>query len=244
MPAEKKFLTFPFELKAEDLEETGIFKGYGAVFGNKDSHHDIIMPGAFTNTLLKGGRNGNGVAMLLQHDARRPIGVWNLLAEDKKGLKVEGQLVMKTKDGQETYELMKAGALKGLSIGYDTIIDEVDKKKRVRYLKEIALWEISPVVFASNIRAVITAVKEFKELIKQATTERELEKALRESDIFSKNDAQHVISLIKSSLREAEIDNKSEIDNDTLFGILDSLKMVNRNIQTAEILGSLKEINL
>lgn len=238
--SEKKFLNIPFELKAEDIEDTGFFKGYGAIFGNKDAHYDVILPGAFTKTLLKGGRNGTGVAMLYQHDARRPIGIWTMLAEDKKGLRVEGQLVMKTQDGSETYELMKIGALKGLSIGYDTVIDEVDKKKKVRYLKEIDLWEISPVTFGANVRATVTTVKQ----IEEAKTERELEGVLREAGL-SKCSAQLLVKLCKPSLREAgpTDDSKNKDENVLLFGILDSLKTVNKDMEIVSILGSLKRIN-
>lgn len=222
MTIEKKILNVPFELKEGDVEETGLFRGYGAIFGIKDSHSDVIMPGAFTKTLAAGGRNRSGVAMLYQHDFRRPIGVWNLLAEDRKGLKVEGQLAIKTKDGGDTYELMKLGALKGLSIGYDAIIHEFDSKKKIRYLKEVELWEISPVTFGANIKASVTAVKELKELIQRAGTERELERALRESDIFSKTDAQHVISLIKTVLRDS-----GTADEAGLSIVLDGLKTIN-----------------
>jgi Escherichia/Staphylococcus phage prohead protease len=154
-----KYLDFPFEIKATNVKENGTFTGYGSVFGNKDSHSDVVMPGAFSKSLAKGGRNGSGVAMLLHHDTRRPIGVWTNIFEDKRGLKVEGQLAMKTKDGKETYELMKMGALRGLSIGYDTVIHETDDKKKLRYLKEIELWEISPVVFGSNLLATVQSVK-------------------------------------------------------------------------------------
>ena len=236
---EKKILNVPFEIKQDDIEETGIFKGYGSIFGNKDSHSDVVMPGAFTKTLLKGGRNGTGVAMLYQHDSRRPIGVWNMLAEDKKGLKVEGQLAMKTQDGQETYELMKMGALKGLSIGYDSKIYEWDEKKKIRYLKEVDLWEISPVTFGANLRATVTSVKELKEILQNAKTERELEKALRESDIFSKTDAQHVISLIKAALRDSKAIEK---DDSGLSAILDDLKLINKDMEMTDILGSLQNI--
>ncbi|MBW1643545.1 MAG: HK97 family phage prohead protease [Deltaproteobacteria bacterium] len=237
---EKKVMNVPFEIKKEDVEETGIFKGYGSVFGNKDSHNDVVMPGAFIQTIIKGGRNGNGVAMLYQHDARRPIGIWNSLSENKKGLKVEGQLAMKTQDGKETYELMKMGALKGLSIGYNSIVDEIDREKNVRFIKEVDLWEISPVTFASNTRATVIAVKEFKGLLQKVKTERELEKALRESDIFSKNDAQHVISLIKAVLRDLKP--VVEKDDSGLSTILDDLKSINKDMEMTDILDSLQNI--
>lgn len=243
LPIENKILNYPFELKQEDIQEDGTFSGYGSIFGNKDSHSDIVMPGAFTKTILKNGRNGNGVAMLYQHDSRRPIGVWTMLMEDKKGLKVEGKLILGTQDGRETYELMKAGALKGLSIGYDSIIDEIDRDKKVRYLKEVSLWEISPVTFGANIKAQVMNVKKIEiDQIKDIDNERDLEKILRESGL-SKCAAQYIVKQMKPGLREAE----PEADNSWASDLLDVIKIVNqdmKNIQTAEILSSLKAINL
>ncbi len=241
-----KNMIVPFEIKQDDIQETGIFKGYGAVFGNKDSHHDIMMPGAFTKTLLKGGRNGTGVAMLKQHDSRKPIGIWTMLAEDNKGLRVEGQLAMKTQDGQETYELMKMGALKGLSVGFDTIIDEYDSKKKVRYLKEVDLWEVSPVTFGANLKAQITSVKKIDiERIKEAKTERELEGALREVEGLSECSAKLLVKMCKPFLREAVKANDG-IKDTMLDAILGSLKSVNQQIvdgNMTDILNSLKRIN-
>ncbi|MCK5606772.1 HK97 family phage prohead protease, partial [Candidatus Pacearchaeota archaeon] len=61
----------------EDGDEAGVFTGYGSTFGGKpDSYGDIVVAGAFRNTLAKGGRNGNGVAMLWQHEMHNPIGIW------------------------------------------------------------------------------------------------------------------------------------------------------------------------
>jgi len=239
MTTENKMVV-PFELKADDITEEGIFKGYGSVFGNKDSHSDIMMPGAFTKTLLAGGRNGTGVAMLKQHDSHRPIGVWNLLAEDNKGLRVEGQLAMKTQDGRDTYELMKIGALKGLSVGYDSVITEFDEKKKCRYLKEVELWEVSPVTFGANTKATITSVKEF---IKNAKTVRDLEDILRDSG-YSKAEAQQFIAICKAALRDSEVVVKPE--SETLSVILDGLKSVNKKIIDSgmnDILKGLQQIN-
>jgi hypothetical protein len=240
MTIENKMVV-PFELKADEITEEGTFKGYGSVFGNKDAHSDVMMPGCFTKTLLAGGRNGTGVAMLLQHDSRKPIGIWTLLAEDNKGLRVEGQLALKTKDGSETHELMKMGALKGLSIGYDSVITEYDEKKKVRYLKEVELWEVSPVTFGANTKAQITSVKEF---MKDAKTVRDLENILRDSGHFSKTDAQQFIAIFKEALRDSE--EREEPKSEALLLILDGLKSVNKKINDSgmtDILNGLKQIN-
>lgn len=191
----------PFEVKQEDIkEESGVFSGYGSTFGGKpDSYGDVIAAGAFADTLAVGGRNGTGVKMLFQHDASMPVGVWTTLEENKKGLKVEGQLAMKTQLGAESYELMKLGAIDGLSIGFEIEEYEVDEKRNIRTLKKINLWEISLVTFPANTRATITQVKS---VLETAKTPREFEKGLRELGL-SNEAAIYITSLCKDSLRES-----------------------------------------
>ena len=201
----------PLEIKAEDIQEDGLFKGWASTFGGPaDAHGDVIQFGAFKDTLMAGGRNKNGIAMLKQHDSRKPIGVWTSMEELKKGLRVEGQIAMDVQDGRETHALMKIGALKGLSIGYDfpKLADgsrdpdsfEIKERsgRRIRILKRLDLWEISPVTFPANIKANIVTVKDFE----SCKTERQLENALREAGL-SKQAAQHVVNLCKPSLRES-----------------------------------------
>lgn len=194
---ENKFLNVPFDIK--DIGTDGTFKGYGSTFGGKpDSYGDVVVEGAFSKTLNQGGRNGNGIAMLWQHNSSEPIGVWTSLIEDAKGLAVEGKLEIESEFGKRVYALMKMGALKGLSIGYNAIKWLYDKEKEIRDLLEIALWEISPVTFPANIGATITGVKS----IEQAKNLRELESALRESGM-SRGESLNIISICKSVLRES-----------------------------------------
>ena len=43
---EKERKDFPFEIKSDDIQESGIFKGYGSMFGGEpDSYGDIVMKG-------------------------------------------------------------------------------------------------------------------------------------------------------------------------------------------------------
>ena len=53
-------------------EKLGIVKGYGSVFGNKDSDNDIIEKGAYRRTIKN---NGSRVKYLYQHDITKPIGI-------------------------------------------------------------------------------------------------------------------------------------------------------------------------
>lgn len=151
--------TLDFDLEVKALTEEGTFSGYGAVFNNVDDWGDRIMPGAFAKSLDKMAKSGIGPALLWCHDMREPLGVPTLLAEDRKGLKVDGKLVLETVRGSETYALMKAGAVTGMSIGYRTVADQVEGN--VRLLKEIDLFEISllPSRMFANDKARVTSVK-------------------------------------------------------------------------------------
>lgn len=222
---ERTYFDMPFEVKAADVQEDGTFKGYGSTFGGKpDAYGDIIDEGAYAKTLAAGGHTGLGVAMLYQHRYDEIPGVWTMLAEDKKGLYVEGALLMDTQLGKETHVRLKAKALRGLSIGYDAIDYERDDKRKVRHLKEIDLWEISLVTFPAQTRAHVTAVK----MIEEARTERELEEALREAGL-SKQEAQVIVRLARPSLRESEEDGKVEII-DAMNNLLNSLRDVNKDL--------------
>ena len=239
----EKYIAVPFEKK--DIQENGIFTGYGSTFGGKpDSYGDIIAPGAFSESIAKNGRGGMGIAMLYQHDHSQPIGVWNSIAQDRKGLVMEGQLALKTQRGAETYELMKMGALKGLSIGFDMPRDpdtgkiaddaiEINEKKKTQLLKRINLWEVSPVTFAANTRASVTGVKSLEE----ARTERELEKALRDSGL-SKREALHVAMLCKPGLRDSGTGEVREI-LETLNTVIDDIQVTAAN----DILDTLNFVN-
>lgn len=147
----------PFELKG--LDEDGRFAGYASVFGVCDDYADIVAEGAFARSLATARANGQMPAMLWQHDARCPIGVWTEIAEDSAGLRVSGKLAVGTQAGREAYELLRLGAINGLSIGYVTVASEIVPAQRQRVLTEIDLWEVSLVTFPANPEARVTRVK-------------------------------------------------------------------------------------
>lgn len=183
------------EIKIEDVTNTGSFHGYASTFGGEpDSYGDVVAKGAFKNSIAKGGRNRNGIALLWNHRSDDPLGIWKSLIEDSKGLDVHGQLAMDTQIGREKHILMKMGAIKGLSIGYNTISYEYDEKKEIRTLKEVDLWEISLVTFPANVHATIQGVKAFEE----ASTIREFERAMRDAGLSARQ-TKYIISLCRDS---------------------------------------------
>jgi HK97 family phage prohead protease len=229
IPEEKKFLTVPLEVKKEDIQEDGSFLGYGSLFVKKpDSHGDIVAPGAFLDSIARGGRNRNGIAMLWQHRSDKLPGVWKELTEDKRGLKSVGRLAIETGVGKDAYEIMKLGAGLGTfqlneSIGFSILKSEDDNKNNIRTLTELELWEISLVTFPARTGASVTNVKS----IQEARTPRDLENALREAGL-SKNAAGLVVKMCKDSplLREAEAEGTREACVGMLSSILGGLKEV------------------
>ncbi len=153
-----KQLDVPFRLKAAP-DADGRFEGFGAVFNNTDSFDEVIAPGAFKASLAAYRRQGRMPALLWQHDARAPIGVWESLSETDAGLVARGRLLLDLHLGREAHVLLQAGALDGLSIGFRTLQSTLDDATGVRTLTEIELFEISLVTFPANARARVTAVK-------------------------------------------------------------------------------------
>lgn len=139
------------ELKTDDESRT--VEGWASTFGNKDSYDDIVMPGAFAESI-----RARMPKMLWQHDSDRPVGVWTAAAETVQGLYVKGTL-LDTTLGADVYKMLKAGAITDMSIGYATKEATYDQATGVRMLKKLDLWEVSLVTFPANDRANITMVK-------------------------------------------------------------------------------------
>ena len=128
------------------LTEGSRIEGYASFFGLTDQGGDVVMPGAYARSLTRLKAEGRAVRMLWQHDATQPIGVWDEIAEDGRGLKVKGRILTEVDKGREAAALVAAGAIDGLSIGYRTVTAEKDAKGQ-RLLREVELWEVSLVTF-------------------------------------------------------------------------------------------------
>ena len=189
-------LDFECEVKlAGGDATTGTVDGYASVFGIIDRGGDIVMPGAFKQSLAEWKRKKAMPPMLWQHDSWQPIGVWSDVSEDEKGLKVVGDLVLDVPQAAAARALMLAGAVKGLSIGYRTVDYEIDRATGVRKIKKAELWEVSLVTFPMLPEAQITGVK-------SDIDPRELERALRSECNLSSAAAVKAVALFKKHLRD------------------------------------------
>ena len=185
--------SFPFEAKV-DLGKNE-FEGYASTFGNRDLVGDIVEQGAFAKTIQERLPKGL-VKVLWQH--YEPMGLPKHMEEDSKGLYVVAK-VSKTNENQDRLQLMKDGVVDRLSIGYDVVKREVDDsaKDRTVRLKELKLYEFSPVTFPANEEAVITGVKnmELEGLLKRIP---QLEQYLKAGHSLTTASRQRIEDAIKA----------------------------------------------
>ena len=128
------------------LVDGSVIEGYASLFDTSDRGGDIVCKGAYERSLLAHAKAGRRIKMLWQHDPAQPIGVWDDIHEDDRGLWVKGRLLSAVERGREACALIEAGAIDGLSIGYRTLRAAKNDQGQ-RLLKEVELWEVSLVTF-------------------------------------------------------------------------------------------------
>ncbi len=173
-------------LRSTTVDADGFIAGTASVFGEQDGHGDIIAKGAFTASLQRHTDNGTSPALLWSHRLDEPLGVWTKVVEDERGLQVEGRLILEVPKAREAHALLKAGAVRGLSIGYTPAPGGLRREGEKRLLSKIDLHEISLTAAPSRLNAKVHQVRNF-------ATPREAEDALREAG-FSKRDARALLS--------------------------------------------------
>ena len=175
-------------LALDAVEKDGTFSGYASLFGAVDLGKDMVERGAFAKSLRT--RGAAGIRMLFQHDPNEPIGAWLEIREDQRGLFVKGKLAKGVAKARETLELMREGALDGLSIGFRTIRAKSESASGVRRILEADLWEISIVTFPMLPGARVHAVKGARRF----PTVRQFEHWLRRDAGMTRSEALGVIA--------------------------------------------------
>jgi HK97 family phage prohead protease len=150
---------FDIDFRFEPSADAAEFSGYAVIWGERNAHSEIVERGAFAKTLAAHKAAGTRPVMFWSHNREDIIGVWNEIREDEKGLFVSGKLLTGISRGKEVHEMMKAGAVNGLSIGFRVPAGGEQRRAGVRYIREIALAEISVVGLPSAGGARITAVR-------------------------------------------------------------------------------------
>lgn len=157
---EMKFARFGEALEVRDGCE---ISGYASLFGAVDQGNDVVSSGAYQASIDALHAKGSRVKMLWQHDPTQPIGIWDEVREDARGLWVKGRLLDSVEKGREAASLIEAGAIDGLSIGYRTL-KATKNSKGQRLLIELELWEVSLVTFPMLPSARVAAKSDETEM--------------------------------------------------------------------------------
>jgi len=135
-----------------------------AVFSNfneVDSDGDVVLPSS-----IKSGFGENGVAMVWAHDWKDVIGRGEIVQDDTRAV-FKGQFIMDTERGRDAYNTVKAmGDLQQWSFGYEVLEAEngmfqkdAGNEIEVRFLKDVKVWEVSPVLVGANQNTHTVSVK-------------------------------------------------------------------------------------
>lgn len=180
-------------LDVKAVGDDGVIEGYASAWGVVDSYDEMTVQGAFKGSLARAKKEKRTVKMLYQHDTHQPIGVWDELAEDDKGLRVRGRLLKDVSPkAAEVFGLIREGALDELSIGYRELSVKKDPAfPGVLILKELELREVSIVTFGAlgraahidNVKSILAAgrlptVREFEEHLRDAGFSKSLAAAI------------------------------------------------------------------
>lgn len=202
--------TSKFKVK-ESNDDSMTIKAYGSVFGNYDSDNDVILKGAYAKTIKEMGPEGrDAVKLVAQHDIGRPIAKITSMKEDNHGLLIEAKFGEWT-DSKDYYEMMKAGVINELSVGFVPV--QKDENEKGGYnIKEIKLYEISAVTVAANEKAVVMDVKSYDPL--------KLVKQIEDKDLAFKleKDILKLLSEVQQTTTKAESEDspKPEVEQKSL----------------------------
>ena len=155
-----------FELKAG---ENGIVEGYASTWTKTpDSYGDIVINGAFTETLKKRKATGHPFPLCFNHDFDQIIGAVFEAEVDDYGLKIRASF-LNTPAAQEKRELVKEGIVWQFSFAYSVLgaeapTEEEKKQGIVQKLTKLDLYEVSLVPVPANQTAIVTEVKNDEEV--------------------------------------------------------------------------------
>ena len=190
-----------YAIKSENLavKDDGYISGYCSVFGQVDTYDDTIEPHAYDAVVASGTKP----LMFFNHASYCvPIGVWDKLSVDGRGLFIEGRLNLNNKQGKEVFDALKFGSMNGLSVAITMQDEDVEcDDEGIRHIKNVReLYEVSIVNFPADKNARISDIK--SDTIKSI---RDVEHSLCEVG-FSQTDAKGVISLVKTALTQEQRD--------------------------------------
>jgi len=200
----------------------GIVECFVSGVGNKDSVGDIVLPGAFNSSLKR-----RKPRVVWGHDWNQPIGkvleIYEVPASDSRlpqkmkeakigGLFAKVQFNLNTERGREAFaNVAFYDQEQEWSIGYKTINADFDAGRQANLLKEVELYEISPVLHGANQLTGTISVKNEERGVSKEMNEDE-KGGLRNTQMGNPNDPKSILrtALSQALSRPIEILNMDE----------------------------------
>lgn len=166
-----KLKTVALQVKSagpDDGLSEGEFLGYASVFGNVDSYGDVVVKGAFLDTLKEWDESAGVIPVLWGHDMVDPfanIGEVLEAKEDDLGLLVKCRLDLENPKAKQVYRLLKGRRVSQMSFAYDVLegsyVEAVEDGINKSYyeLRKLKLYEVSVVPIGANQETEILGVK-------------------------------------------------------------------------------------
>lgn len=175
-PLEHKMLAASFVIKKDATK--GIVEAIVSVTGVTDYHGDVIVEGAFKKTISERGRKCKvlnhhnswsvfdviGVCIEMREVGRDELPELLLLQypDATGGLLTVTQYLLNTPEGAGAFARIDAGAIDEYSIGFQCMQYEWKKMEdgsTVRLIKEVKMFEYSPVIWGANPATATVGVK-------------------------------------------------------------------------------------
>ena len=230
--SEKEVKAIDFELKEE---AEGKVSAVFSVFNSLDSDGDVVLPGS-----IKSGFKSGDVPMVWAHKWDMPIGKGRINEDDGKAT-FDGEFFMDTDSGQEAYKIVKnMGDMQQWSFGYRVNDAErapfksadSEDEQDARYLKDLTVFEVSPVLVGANQETYTMAIKSNKELVEDLVEEEK--KSVLGSSSFQKEEPEaEAPSEEPSEEEEKAVTVEMLIENPALY--LKELQAVKDSIKEATI---------
>ena len=237
--SEKEVKNIDLELK-EDTE--GKVSAVFSVFNSLDSDGDIVLPGS-----IKSGFKSGSVPMVWAHKWDMPIGKGSIDSDGDKAT-FNGEFFMDTESGKEAYKIVKNMAdMQQWSFGYRVNdaergkIGEGDEEKDARFLKDLTVFEVSPVLVGANQDTYTMAIKSNEELLKEIVGTDE-EKAVLGSSSFGKEPVSETLEeedAVNPAVEVEEVDKEKSVtvqellENPTVY-LKELYKLKEAQLETQE----------
>tara|TARA_R100001440_G_scaffold70521_2_gene92978 strand:- start:3935 stop:4771 length:837 start_codon:yes stop_codon:yes gene_type:complete len=226
------------------ITDNGTVEAVFSVFNEIDSDNDVVLPNA-----IRSGYGEKGVVMCWGHDWKQIIGKGKIVTDENKAT-FKGKFNMTTNAGKEAYETVKAMEdMQQWSFGFEVNDSEMGsftkdsgESQEVRYLKDVKVWEVSPVMVGANQNTYTLAIKEAKEQDEIIEQEENKDLGLRFTDEVD-NLLIKMTALLKRSkeltaLRLSKNKTLSEGSIDELEKLKDALQDMHQDIDTLLSVGT------